>query len=300
MCLFTYGATYLNYEEDLRAGYSFQSEDISGEINSIGGSVRQVFSDKKGDRWILYLQAEAENNFSEIMAHQLYGRFKGPMGKWNVSLGRVPLPLGLLTGWSPERMPYSSPYKSTGLLKADNGFLVNGTVGIIDYGVSLTQGFGMGEIESFPGPGLVTARVGISPLIGGELLFGISGSGGTSYRSMGHGEHSMAVEHISAALDGTAYLGRAIIRFELGIEAIESTWSKRGFLESEFQLLPKLTLHGAGNLFMKNDELNGTAFAGVSTKLKSVTIRGGYEYEYQHETKQTVTVQLYRQFSYNR
>ncbi len=59
----SWAALFLNYEEDLRAGIPF-GEDFHGEINSIGGSVRQVFSDKKGDRFILYLQAEAEHNFS--------------------------------------------------------------------------------------------------------------------------------------------------------------------------------------------------------------------------------------------
>ncbi len=295
------GATYLNYEEDLRAGYNFSDEEIFGEINSIGGSVRQVFSDKKGDRWILYLQGEAEHNFSEIMAHQLYARFKGPMGKWNITLGRIPLQWGLLTSWSPERMPYSSPYKLAGIVKSDNGILINGTVGMVDYGISVTQGYGMGTIESFPGPGLVTGRVGLSPLLGGELVLGLSGSAGTSYRStMGHGEESTPVEHISGALDLTAYVGRAIIRTELGAEQVHENVEKRGFLETEFQLFPKLTLHGAGNLYSKMDEWQGTAFAGVSTKLKSVTIRGGYEYEQAIEKKHKAVLQLYRQLSYNR
>jgi len=295
------GALYLNYEEDLRGGYRFHSDEIYGEINSIGGSLRQVFADSKGDRVILYLQAEAEHNFQENMVHQAYVRYKGPMGKWNITVGRIPLQWGLVTDWTPERMPYTSPYKVSGILKNDNGILLSGTVGMVDYGISLTQGFGMSRPVSFPGPGLVTGRVGVSPLLGGELVVGLSGSYGTSYRSVGHhGDEATPVDHLSGALDLTAYIGRGTVRMESGAERVHSEWTQRNFLSAEYQLLPKLTLIGSGNLLLGDDEKVGTIFAGAATKIKSVTIRGGYEYEKSEQDKQTVVVQLYRQFAFNR
>lgn len=297
--LHIHGALYLNYEEDLRAGYYFHSDKVFGEINSIGGSVRQVFSGKKGDRLILYLQGEAEHNFSEIMAHQLYARFKGPMGKWNISLGRIQLPWGLLTNWSMERMPYRSSYSIYGTMKADNGVLLNGTIGLFDYGISLTQGYGMMTPESFPGPGLLTARAAISPLLGGELTVGVSGSFGTSHR--GHGDDEvMEVEHQSALIDLTAYILQATLRMEGGAEYKHDEWHPLIFAALDYQVLPKLTIMGSGNIFTHEDHWQGTLYLGAETKLKSVTIRGGYEYEKTNPAKHTVKFQLYRQLSFNR
>ncbi len=304
----SYGALYLTYEEDLRGYYNPSNSDIkgdlkgdiSGEIKALTGSVRQVFSDKKGDRLILYGQVEIEENFSMYMLHQLYARYKGPMGKWNITLGRVLLPWGLRTSWSPERLPYSSPYKLTKILTADNGVMISGTVGVLEYGLAVTQGYGMGEIHDFPGEGLATGRIAISPLISGDLTVGLSGSAGTSYRStMGHGHHAQPVEHISGALDLTAFIGRGTVRLEAGADKTERFLEKRGFLELEHQLLPKLSLLAAGNVYSVHEEWQGTLYGGVSTKLKSVTIRGGYEYAYKKNT-QKITLQLYRQFSFNR
>lgn len=291
---------FLNYEEDLRGKYTF-GEDIDGEINALSGSVRQVFSDKNGDRFMLYLQGELEHNLQERIIHQLYGRYKGPMGKWNITLGRVPLPWGLLTNWSAERLPYHSPYAVRGLLKSDNGLLVSGTIGMVDYGVSLTQGYGMNSVEEFPGPGLCTMRVGVTPLLSGDLTVGVSGSVGTSYRSGDghHGHEAMPVEHLSGAIDLTAYIGRGTLRMEAGGERVAEIWEHQGFVELEYQLLPKLALLGAGNLFSEGERWNGTLYMGASTKLKSVTLRGGYEYEENREDTHKLVLQIYRQFSFN-
>ncbi len=292
------GALFLNYEEDLRGAYLFGG-DISGEIRGLSGSVRQVFSDDKGDRWILYVQGELEHNLQERMIHQFYGRYKGPMGKWNITLGRVPLPWGLLTDWSPERLPYTSLYKLKSLMKVDNGIMLSGTLGLVDYGLSLTQGYGMSKVKELPGPGLLSMRVGVSPLLSGDLIIGLSGAFGTSHRSMegGHGDHVNPVEHLSGALDLTAYVGRGIIRMEAGTERISKAWEHQGFLEVEYQLFPKLSLLSAGSVYSQKERWNGTLFVGAWTKIKSFTIRGGYEYEENHEDTQRVVLQIYRQFS---
>lgn len=291
----SFATLFLNYEEDLRGSLG-ADEELHGEINALSGSIRKVFADDKGDRWTLYVQGELEHNLKERMIHQLYGRYKGPMGKWNLTLGRVPLPWGLLTSWSAERMPYSSPYKIRGQLKSDNGLLLSGTVGIVDYGLSLTQGYGMSTPESFPG--LFSMRVGVVPLLSGDLTIGISGAVGTSHR--GHGDHVHPVEHLTGGVDLTAYVGRGIIRIEAAGERINKQWNHQGFLELEYQLFPKLTLHSAGNLYSEKEKWNGTAFWGVSTKLKSVTIRGGYEYEKDSEDTHKAVLQLYRQLSLTR
>ncbi len=295
----SWGALYLNYEEDLRATYSVNEKELSGDINAMSGSIRQVFSDDRGDRIILFGQAEAEHNFEEIGVHQLYGRYKGPMGKWNISVGRVPLPWGLNTSWTAERNPYTPLYKFSGILKNDNGVLINGTMGMVEYGISATQGFGMTEPTSLLGDGLFTGRLGISPFWGEELIVGLSTSYGTSYRG-GHGVTAKPLEHRSGALDVTINWGRGTYHIEIGVEDTDHSFSSRGFIATEYQLLPKLTLIGSGNLIWETDHQRGTLFGGIATQLKSVTIRGGYEYEKEHTEKQKIVLQLYRQSSFNR
>ncbi len=296
----SYGAVFLNYEEDLRAIY-ISDENITAEINSIGGSIRKILPGKKGDRLILYIQAEAEHNFSSLMLHQLFIKFKGPMGKWNITAGRVQLPWGLLTSWSPERMPYTSPYKHSDVFKADNGILLDGTIRIIDYGIAITQGFGMKNIEYLPGPGAITGRIGVSPLISGDLIMGIS----CAYRSfnksyiIGDKENEID-ESFLLAFDLTSYIRRAIIRLEGGGKLSLKHWEIHGFFDIEYQLLPKLALHGSGNIFTAESKWNGTIFWGLSTKLKALTIRGGYEYEKIQDNKHSVVLQLHRLLSYNR
>jgi hypothetical protein len=54
-------------------------------------------------------------------------------------------------------MPYTSPWRSDRINAAENGILVYATRGAIDYGVAITQGYGMAEAGTLPGPGLVTA-----------------------------------------------------------------------------------------------------------------------------------------------
>jgi hypothetical protein len=294
------GALFVTLEEDLRGTYV---DNIEGEINSVGGSARLVIPDRAGDRWILYLQAEAASNLSHFPVHQAYAQLKGPMGLWNVALGRIPLPWGLLTAWSPDRMPYTSPYAAARINSADNGMLVYGARGAVDYGVALTQGYGMGEIQDFPGPGLVTARLGVTPLISGEYTFGLSASWGTSYHSS-HGMHTGDAEkekRTALALDGTVYAGRTTLRFEGVSRLVEKRLQNAFFAAADFALLPRLSLVSAGQIYTHGtDHTYGRLFAGIAVPIKSVTIRGGYEYERAADTGHKAILQLYRSFSFSR
>lgn len=301
----SFATIFINLEQDLRGSYNSSSDpEWSGEINSLGGSLRKVFSGDKGDRVILYAQAEAAHNLSQILVHQVYAQVKGPMGKWNVSLGRIPLPWGLLTEWSPDRMPYKSPYKATVLHGSDNGVSVSGVLGMFDYGVAVTQGFGMGDIESFPGHGVVTTRLGLMPNYSSDFALGVSFTTGTSLVSAeGHGAGETHEEkRTAAALDATAYLGRGVYRLETGVKKLDDHWQPNIFATVEYTVLPKLTLMGTGQVYAQNfDHAYGSAYAGVSVPLKALTIRGGYEYEKgKEENVHKASIQLYRSFSTSR
>lgn len=296
------GSLFVSVEGDARGEYS-RREGADAEMYSVGASARKVFADRHGDRLILYAQAELADTFSEALLHQAYAEWKGPMGRWNVAAGRVPLPWGLLTAWSPDRMPYGSPYDWTRTLESDNGVLLRGTVDIWDYGLALTQGYGMEDIEDFPGPGNLTGRLGWTPGLEGNFTMGLSFAVGTAHASEhGHGMADMMAEKRKAlALDCTWYAGRGIYRFEGGARKTEDAWHGTLFGAADYALFPKLTLQAAGQLYEHGaSHLYGRVYGGVSIPLRWFTIRGGYEYENAENKDHRVVVQLHRLFSFIR
>jgi hypothetical protein len=293
-------AAFLNYEEDLRAVHTIDS-GLSGGVAALGGAIRLVIPDRKGDRLILYTQAELAGNFSGRMLHQAYAQLKGPMGVWNAAVGRVPLPWGLLTGWSPDRLPYHSPYRFFTQNSSDNGLRLSGVWGALDYGLAFTQGFGMGALRSWPGPGIATGRVGITPGTG-DVVVGVSASAGRFYPGhRGHENGTMALAGNAGALDITAYLGQALIRAEGAGRYDRNHMQSSIFVSAEYLLFPKLTIIGAGQIYTQGSGHHfGWLWAGLAAPLKSVTIRGGYTYEKSLATTHRIGIQLHRLFAISR
>jgi hypothetical protein len=295
------GAFFLNLEEDLRGTYT-ATTSIVGEINALGGSLRQVFADDLGDRWIIYLQAEAAHNLGEAMLHQTYIQYKGPMGAWNLSLGRVPLPWGLLTAWSPDRKPYPSPYPGAGMFSADSGIVVHGVIDIFDYGFAVTQGYGMGAIADFPGPGMVTGRFALTP-DDGAFTAGISFTAGSAYLStLDHGMGERMVEkRFALALDLTMDLGQGSWRLEGGGRQAHGHWVSTVFTSLEYAVLPWLSLEGAGQVYTSvsggTNRMHGNFYLGVEMPVFGATLRGGYVYEKMEMAEHRAVVQLHRVFT---
>lgn len=286
----------------MRGEYS-DRDKFDGELSSVGGSIRKVLADSKGDRLILYMQAEAAENVSEGLLHQAYAEWKGPMGRWNLAFGRVPMPWGLLADWSPDRMPFQSPYTATRTFASDNGILLRGSAGLYDYGLALTQGYGMGTIEDYPGPGNLTGRLGMTPDLAGDINIGLSLSAGTVFASEdGHGMGTVTEEERTAlAIDCTWYHGRGVYRVEGGGRKTHERWHGTFFGFADYGLLPKLNLQLAGQVYTHMDSHRfGQVYAGVAMPLGAFTLRTGYEYEYTHMEVHTVMVQLYRLFSFTR
>lgn len=294
-------------ESDARGEYAYR-DGWDGQIDSIGGSIRKVFADRRGDRVILFMQAELMDNLSEGMFHEAYGEWKGPMGRWNIAAGRVPLPWGLLTAWSPDRMPYGSPYDWTRTLSSDNGALWRGTIGIWDYGLALTQGYGMERIRSFPGPGNLTGRLGITPGVEENFSLGVSFASGTVYPSEHGNDRTHAMEkgdgwekRTALALDWTWNLGRGTYRFEGGSRKTEGQWHGTLFGSAEYALFPKVTVQMAGQIYEHEaSHAFRRVYGGVAVPTKWFTIRGGYEYENVDVQDHRVVVQYYRLCSFVR
>ncbi len=294
-----YATVFITFEEDLRATYDLEHSDIQGEINSLGISLRKIISDSRGDRLIFFILADTSNNLEHFNLHQSYAQLKGPMGKWVISIGRVPVPWGLLTEWSPERMPYNNPYPNAGINPADNGILVNGILGMFDYAAALTQGYGMGEIHTFPGPGVFTARGSITPDIAGDYTFGLSFTTGTSYISEhGHSGDRTKEKRTAVAVDAQMYIGRGTWRFEAGQRRVDDIDQRYLFSTVEYALLPRVDIIVAATAWTHGHEHEfGTIWMGASTPIRSLTLRGGYEYEKKLTSAHTFSLQLYRSFS---
>jgi hypothetical protein len=290
----TAGAT-LNLSADADVRYTLSPGPVQGGgVAVVGASVRKTFADAKGDRLTLFGLVEAYDNFSQIMVHELYARYKGPLGRWNITAGRFGLPWGLLTNLSTTRLLYDFGHEHLLGLDADNGLMVSGVVGSLDYGVALTQGYGAHHQPAVKGPGLASGRLGLTLGEGAEWSVGVSGL----YGSTAH-EHSrdMFVKRALGGVDATAWLGRYTARAEITAGVIDAQSIVAGAGALDVALLPRLELNLALRGEHSEHGVQGRVVSGVSFKPRWFTLRGGYEYGYGTEPRHRVALQLYRQFA---
>jgi hypothetical protein len=266
-----------------------------GGLHVAGVSVRKTLADRKGDRLILFGLIETHDNFADVMPHELYARYKGPMGSWNLTLGRFGLPYGLLSGFTASRLLYDTPYRDVLGFAVDNGVMLSGVVGMVDYAVSATQGYGPHHVPGFPGHGLGVGRVGLTLGSGAELIVGVSGVHG--WTAQPH-DPDHAVERALGGVDATAYLGRLLCRVELSAGMVESEFVGAGFAAFDFALLPRMDINLAVTGMVHGEELSDAWFAGVTVKPKWFTLRGGYRYARYDEPHHQVALQVYRLFSF--
>lgn len=278
-------------------------EEHDANIHLAGASVRKTFSDGKGDRLIMFGLVEAEDNFSDVMLHEIYGQYKGPMGAWNVTAGRFGLPWGLLRGFSASRLLYEVPHDAVLGMNADNGVMLSGVTGALDYAASITQGYGPRGTPDDLGHGLGVARIGFTPGDTEEISLGLSAALGKSIRahaedSDGDMDKDMALHRAVGGLDAILYLGRWLGRMELSAGRVDHRSMTAGFAAIDYALLPRLDLNLAANLVWHGSEYKDEWFAGVTGKPPWFTIRGGYCYAGHSPSRHEVTLQLYRLFSF--
>jgi hypothetical protein len=174
----------------------------------------------------------------------------------------------------------------------DNGVMVSGIIGGVEYGLSLTQGYGHHQMPAATAPTLACARVGIVLGDAEEYVLGMSSSWGDT-RMEGH--HGDAARQAGAGLDATATIGRAIMRAELTVGRQERHHLAAAFGATDYAILPRLDVTVAGSLVTHGTETTGTGYAGLTAKPSWFTIRGGYSYA--DTNAHTVFIQLYRLFS---
>lgn len=283
-----------------------EREGHDASLHLLGASVRKTFSDDRGDRFILFGLAEAEDNFSEVMLHEIYGQYKGPLGSWNVTIGRFGLPWGLLPGFSASRLLYDMPDDKLLGMDVDSGIKVSGVIGAFDYGVSVTQGYGPHQTPHDLGHGLGVARIGFTPGDTEEFTMGVSAAWGQSVldhdadgpAQMDH-DKDRAVRRALGGLDATMYMGRWLGRMEVSAGRVDHRSITTIFSALDYALLPRLDVNLAVNAAWHGSEYEDAWFVGLTGRPPWFTIRGGYRYAGHSASRHEFTLQLYRLFSFS-
>lgn len=289
-----YATWSITADADVRSHWVYP-RDFSGEIHAAGLSVRKSIADNSGDRYIISALFEAEKNFSELMFHELYFRYKGPMGLWNITVGRIGIPYGLLTSFSTTRHLFEKPIEESLGFDADNGIMFSGVAGIFDYGVSLTQGYGIHRVPSFPGEGFGAGRVGITLGEAEEYSIGISIGAGRTETS--HMEHS-SITRITGGMDATLNLAQSVIRTEVNAGIVDKHKFVNGYNLIDYTLHQRLDLSTGLKLLYSHNDISGALFAGFSFKPPWFNFKGGYIYDFKGKQKHHISLQLYRVFSF--
>lgn len=288
-------AGFLSLDADARYINTDFSEDLF-TLKTFGVVARQVVSDGTADRWVLYGQLEVVDDFSKTDIHQMYAMFKGPMGRWNVTAGRLRLPYGLLPGYSTDHVPFAALDKYTIGSENDNGVALSGIAGAFDYAVAVTQGSGI--FTGFPEQGLLTGRLGIPFGTAGEFAVGISGAAGRS--KSGHVDQMMFKRIKLGALDFSGSLGRASFRGEFSTGLQEGDVQIAGFAGSDFSVTSWLEANTAISLVRQSNVFHHAwGFLGTTITTSYLMIKGGYKYVHYGPIDHQVTLMAYKQFAFN-
>lgn len=277
-----------------------------GGLEALGLSARKTFADSRGDRWTLYGIAEVKSNLSDVMLHEAWVKYKGPLGVWNLTAGRIRLPFGLLSGFSDDRLLYHSLEESSLGFDADNGLMFSGIAPGFDYSLSFTQGLGHLPIDKL-GKGFATGRIGFQV---GEFTDGSLGFSAAAGSTAGHvetstsmGDHSqvegmtMYTARYLFAADYTSYFGQATGRAEVVGGMVDEDVYLGAFGSIDYALSSKTVITGAVTVSSHRSSFDDEWFCGISYSPAWVTLRAGYTYSHFKEKNHAISLQAYRLFS---
>ncbi|MBA3028047.1 MAG: hypothetical protein FP816_04420 [Desulfobacteraceae bacterium] len=135
---------------------------------------------------------------------------------------------GLLPGFSASRLLYDMPYDRLLGMDVDSGLKISGVMGAVDYGLSVTQGYGPHNTPQDIGHGLAVGRVGFTPGDTDEISLGLSAAWGRSLISHDEDASDMVgmnkdreVLRALGGVDATLYLGRFLGRIEVATGRVD-------------------------------------------------------------------------------
>ena len=283
---------------DLRAGVITNPRlgYVTG-LSSLFLNLRKVLADDAGDRFILVGQVDVEEEIARTRLYNAYGQYKGPLGRWNVRVGRYLVPFGLHAYYDSERVLLAAHEAEALGTKLTQGIELLGYAGPFDYAVSVNRS---------PWGGVMpVARLG---WVGEDVRLGLSYLFGRlpSYA----GRESVLVDELlpgarpidkhRVAVDYEQALGPLMLRLEPVAGLDEGSRVFGGYAEAAYALSPRWEI--AANVAALHSGLVGDRWrSGVSLGfrlLPTVFIRGAYLHRNDFGAPSDMLVaQLYGDFS---
>ena len=278
------------FQVDLECLAQHRSWDSENRTNlqKAGLGIRRIIQDSSGDRLLLFMRLEAEDNFKENHVEQLYAKYKGPMGKWNITLGRMNVPFGLITEYDTEWQVIKTLERQTIGFRNDDGVKLSGFKGPFDYELLIGQGEGIEDDEDSRGMG--TFR--------------------TVYRWMGDNELSVGMSLLYnrtrpetrklAGIDLIAYRGLMVFRSELVAGKGGQGDILSLFTGMDYSLFPAIDLN-LGYSYFREEEKESVITLGASwnSPYWGLVFRAGTRYHINDfsEDGHEILIQVYRRFS---
>lgn len=292
----THASWILMIDGDARATDD-DGDAMEAGLHAAGISLRKTLSNDSGDRLILFGLFEAYDDLSDRMLHEAYARYKGPLGRWNVTAGRFVLPFGLLTDFSTSRQLYDSLHNETLGMDVDSGIMLSGVIGDIDYGMAATQGYGGHRTPGADVPEIWSGRIGRTFGESGDIRAGIS----TFFGNTAVGAHEAHERHRKrrklAAIDLTVQKGLWTGRVEVRGGTADGDQVIGGFGMTDIAVWPRLDLTLAAGFIDSHHDTTGYGHLGAGFRTPWFTLRGGYTYEHSDTDNHVVSFQIYRIFS---
>lgn len=284
-------ASQVDIEGSLEYMHSdYEGDDLSLEKASI--SIRETLSDEHGDRLHLFFKFEAEDNFDENHIDQLYAKYKGPMGKWNIALGRSLIPFGLITDYDSEMLLVETQEKKTIGYKSDDGIKLSGFWKSIDYELLVSPGKWMKNDYKDRKDKMFSVKISFK----GEELedpkFGFSFLSGDL----------QGVKKNLFSIDVTKYYGLFVSRNEVVFGKQDKDDLLSIFSGIDYSLLPSVDLNVAYSHFKADYEEN-SAFLGITynSPFHGLVFRAGNTHYFKHnkgDNNNEFRIQIYKSYSH--
>jgi hypothetical protein len=280
---------FITADKDLR--YS----DDEFKVEALGISLRKIFADEQGDRIILFTLIDSMHNFQETMLDQAYLQYKGPLGRWNLILGRYLLPFGLLPNYSTKRLLIESLEHEMIGIRSDQGVQFSGVIKDFDYAISISHGTGVKRWTDIDNDWLITIRVGYQGVDFEDLRVGLSGLLGRVLPDNSIGEVPKYKQLL--ALDLIKYYGLLVWRNELTYGEEEDRRLNGIFTGIDYALFPRTDLNLGYTHLNRDGDKKDALTIGLTYNLADFQIRAAQKLSLGGEQNE-FSFQVYRLFTW--
>jgi hypothetical protein len=282
------------FQVDLEGSFQHKYTDYAKDkttFEKASITMKKILSDEKGDWLHLFLKLEAEDNFQENNVDQLYAKYKGPMGRWNIALGRSLIPFGLLTEYDSEMLILETQEEKTIGYRNDDGIKLSGFWKSMDYALLASSGKWMKNDHKYNKDKIISLKTSFKGYDLEDPKFGFSFFSG----------QLKGVQKNLFAVDVIKHHGLLVNRTEFvfgkhGRDDIHSLFSG-----IDYSIFPSVDLNIVYSHF-KSDYEENAAFLGITyhSPFYGLVFRAGNKYHFKNErgeNKNEVFIQIYKSYS---